>query len=85
MNSLEQLLNEISSQSRIEAIEASFNGSGLAQANHRVKFKGYDHYGRSIVETNGVYLTANNIGGTTPKPDQQVLLRTGKAIRVISF
>ena len=84
MNSLEQLLREVSSQNRIDAIEASF-GSGLAQSNHRVKFKGYDRLGRSIVEVDGRYLTANNIGSTTPKPNQQVLLRTGKSIRVISF
>ena len=84
MNSLEQLLREVA-KNRIDAIEASFGGSGLAQSNHRVKFKGYDRLGRSIVEVDGRYLTANNIGSTTPKPNQQVLLRTGKSIRVISF
>ena len=85
MNSIKQLLDEISNQSRIDAIESSFNGSALAQSNHRVKFRGYDRNGRSIVETNGSYLTANNIGGTTPRPAQPVLLRTGRGIRVISF
>ena len=70
---------------RIDAIESSFNGSGLAHSNHRVKFKGYNHNGQSVVEVNGSYLTANNIGSTTPRADQNVLLRTGRGIRVISF
>jgi len=85
MSTLEQILKELTEQSRIQAIDASYNGSPIAQANHRVKFKGYDHNGRTIVEADGKFLAANNIGGTTPKPDQTVYLRTGKSIRVISF
>ena len=85
MSSLQELLNDINQQSRIEAIEASVNGSGIAQSNHRVKFKGYTNKGRSIVEVDGRYMIANNNGSTTPRPNQRVLLRTGKGIRTISF
>lgn len=85
MSSLRQLLNDVNQQSRVEAIEASLNGSGLAQSNHRVKFKGYNSQGRSIVEVDGKYLLANNIGSTTPRPNREVMLRTGKGIRVINF
>ena len=40
MSTLEQILKELTEQSRLEAIDASYNGSPIAQANHRVKFKG---------------------------------------------
>lgn len=85
MSSLQELLNDINQQSRIEAIEASVNGSGIAQSNHRVKFKGYTDRGRSILEVDGKYIIANNNGSTTPRLNQEVLLRTGKNIRTISF
>lgn len=85
MSSLQELLNDINQQSRIEAIEASVNGSGIAQSNHRVKFKGYTSKGRSVVEVDGKYIIANSTSSTTPRLNQEVLLRTGKGIRTISF
>lgn len=85
MSSLQQILKDLTEQSRIEAIEASFNGSAIAQTNHKARFAGFDRNGRSLVKVDGKLIAANNIGATTPKPNQKVYLRTGKNIRVIDY
>lgn len=85
MNDLLNTLKNTNQASRINAIEKSYQGDGTAQSNHVVKWKGYDTNGRSLVEANGKIYAAKNLGKTTPKADQTVLLRTGKGIKVIAY
>jgi len=83
--SLFDTLQNTSAASRLNTVEAAYAGQAGAEANFKGEWNGYDEDGYGTVKINGNTYNAKDLNLVSATPNQDVIMRVGKDIKVINY
>ena len=75
---LRNILREVQTTSRLNAIDAAYKGSPFSGSNFQATWQGYDDDGHAQVKFQDRIYTASNIAGRSAQRDKKVVLRAAK-------
>lgn len=84
MNLVEKL-DQTSEMSRLNAVDAAYEGSPYAGSNFNAKWQGYDEDGHGVVKYEDQTYTGTNLSSNYIKKQSKVLLRVAKARRTLMY
>jgi len=82
---LRDSLQQTANTSRINAIDAAYQGSPYGGSNFQGKWKGYDDDGYAKVEYEDRTYKANNIGSKSIQKNKKVFLRVAKGRKQVNY
>ena len=83
--SLEQKLSQTSDMSRLNAVDAAYQGSPYGGSNFTAKWQGYDDNGIAVVKYLDQEYSAVNLSAKYTTKNSDVLLRVAASRRTIMY
>jgi DNA repair exonuclease SbcCD nuclease subunit len=78
-------LNEASSNSRLNAIDAAYYGNPYAGSNFKTRWQGYNDDGMAVVKYQDKNHAGRNISGRSARLNKEVTLRVSKGQKIINY